>query len=593
MTIYRGQLRSRVAPALLALGIAAGLLAGCSRPAQPAGAPSAVPAAAAQPSSAAAPAAEATNEPAPAANDQTEVQSAWWNDAVFYEVFVRSFQDSDGDGIGDLQGLIDRLDYLNDGDPTTTDDLGVTGIWLMPVAQSPSYHGYDTTDYYTIEEDYGSNEDFKRLIEEAQRRGIKVIVDLVLNHTSTEHPWFVESAGDPSSDKRDWYIWSPSDDGSRAPWVGGGPVWHKSGDEYYFAMFWEGMPDLNYRNPEVTAEMQSAARFWLEEMGVDGFRLDAVRHLVEEGTRYAGAPATHQWLAGFDDFIDTVDPEALTVGEVWDTTAQVAPYVKDDEVDLAFEFDLAESILASVQQGKPVASAQKLADKLTAYPTGQFAAFLSNHDQPRVATTLFKDPEGNKLAATTLLTLPGVPFIYYGEEIGMTGNKPDELIRTPMQWSDTANAGFTNGVPWQPVNKGFEQLNVAAQDADADSLLSLYRRLIHLRNDHPALLRGAFVPVESSCDSTLAFMRQAPIGDADAPDGQAVLVVLNFDRKGEQEGCTFSYRGGSLAAGAYQMRDLLNGGDAAPLTVTADGFQGYVPVPSLTARAGHILLLEP
>jgi glycosidase len=553
--------------------LASGLLAGCSRPASPT--PASAPAVG-----------------QPEAGSTTAPANAWWNDTVFYEVFVRSFQDSDGDGIGDLQGLIDRLDYLNDGDPATSDDLGVTGIWLMPVAQSPSYHGYDTTDYYTVEEDYGSNEDFKRLIDEAHRRGIKVLVDLVLNHTSNQHPWFVDSASGPDSDKRDWYIWRPSDEGSRAPWPGGGPFWHKRGDAYYFGLFWEGMPDLNYRNPEVTAEMQNAARFWLEEMGADGFRLDAIRHLVEDGKTYAGTPATHAWLGGFDDFIDRIAPEALTVGEVWDTTAQVAPYVTTSEVDLAFDFDLATAILASVQRGKPAATAQQVGAMLAAYPPGQVATFLSNHDQPRVATTLSQDLEGNKLAATTLLTLPGVPFIYYGEEIGMTGNKPDELIRTPIQWNSDANAGFTSGTPWQPANRGFEQLNVAVQDADPASLLNHYRRLVHLRNDHPALLRGGFIPVESSCDSTLAFLRQAPAGDADAPDGQTVLVVLNFARKGEQKGCTFSYSGGSLPAGTYQMRDLLNDGDAAPLTVTADGFQDYAPLPSLAARAGHILLLE-
>ena len=239
--------------ASLVLVVMSGLLAGCGRPVLP----------------------DTVPTPALASSVIVAPADAWWNDTVFYEVFVRSFQDSDGDGIGDLQGLIDRLDYLNDGDPATASDLGVTGIWLMPVAQSPSYHGYVTADYYTVEQDYGSNEGFQRLIDEAHRRGIKVLVDLVLNHTSIEHPWFIDSASGPDSDKRDWYIWRPSDDGSRAPWVGGGPVWHKQGDAYYFGLFWEGMPDLNYRNPEVTAEMQNAARFWLEEMGVDGFRLDA------------------------------------------------------------------------------------------------------------------------------------------------------------------------------------------------------------------------------------------------------------------------------------------------------------------------------
>ncbi len=564
--------------------ITVGLLVGCGRPPTPTPIPGAVPTPTAGP-----PAAEATST-RPAPTGAAETTHAWWNDRVFYEVFVRSFYDSDGDGIGDLAGLIEKLDYLNDGDPTTTDDLGVTGLWLMPVAQSPSYHGYDVTDYYTIEEDYGSNEDFKRLVNEAHQRDIKVIVDLVLNHTSNQHPWFLASASGPESDKRNWYIWSPKDDGSRAPWQGGGPVWHKRGDAYYFGLFWEGMPDLNYRNPEVTAEMQRVARFWLEEMGVDGFRLDAVRHLVEEGRTYAGVPATHQWLAQFDDFLDSVGPEALTVGEVWDVTDQTASYVRGDEVDLVFEFSLADAILTSVVRGRPVGAVQELAAVLAAYPEGQLATFLTNHDQPRVATILGKDLASLKLAATTLLTLPGVPFIYYGEEIGMTGNKPDELIRTPMQWSAAANAGFTSGRPWQPVNRGFEQLNVATQNTDSDSLLSHYRWLIHLRHDHPALLRGRLIPVESSCDATVAFLRQVSAGDANAPDSQTALVVLNFGRQ-ELTGCTFSYSGDALPAGTYQMRDLLNGSVAVPLTVTANGFQDYAPLPSLAARAGHVLLL--
>lgn len=571
--------------ALLTCLVAVGLLAGCSRPPLSPAPPGTTPT-------------SAVNQPATGATTvgsapttAAETANAWWNDRVFYEIFVRSFYDSDGDGIGDLPGLIEKLDYLNDGDPATTDDLGVTGIWLMPVTQSPSYHGYDVTDYYTVEEDYGRNADFKRLVAEAHRRDIKIIVDLVLNHTSSQHPWFIASASGPDSPKRAWYIWSPTDDGTRAPWPGGGPVWHRRGDAYYFGLFWEGMPDLNYRNPEVTAEMENVARFWLEEMEVDGFRLDAVRHLVEEGTTYAGAPATHRWLAQFDDFLDAVNPAALTVGEVWDVTEQTAAYVRGDEVDLVFEFSLADAILTGVAQGRPAGLGQRLAAALAAYPTGQFATFLTNHDQPRVATILGNDPAGLKLAATTLLTLPGVPFIYYGEEIGMTGNKPDELIRTPMQWSPATNAGFTRGRPWQRVNRGFEQLNAAVQDADPASLLNHYRRLIHLRHDHPALRRGRLIPVESTCAATLAFLRQAPADDTDAAAGQTALVVLNFARD-KQQGCTFSYRGDVLPAGTYPLRDLLSESAAAPLTVTAGGFQNYAPWSGLAARAGYVLLLE-
>jgi glycosidase len=520
-------------------------------------------------------------------------QLPWWNDRVFYEVFVRSFNDSDRDGIGDLNGLIEKLDYLNDGDPATTDDLGVTGIWLMPIMQSPSYHGYDVTDYYTVNSDYGTNADFKRLVEEAHKRGLAVIVDLVLNHTSNEHPWFAESASDPSSPKRAWYRWSPTDDGSRAPWSGGGPVWHKRGDDYYFGLFWEGMPDLNYANPEVTAEMENVTRFWLEEMGVDGFRLDAIRHLIEEGTTYSNTPATHTWWQGYDDFVDSVDPQALTVGEIWDSSSAVAPYVRDDEVDLAFEFDLAQGILTSIQRREPQATAQEVGENLAAYPPGQFATFLTNHDQNRVASELFKDPEGNKLAATLLMTLPGVPFVYYGEEIGMTGSKPDEKIRTPMQWAGDATGGFTTGVPWEPLNADTNTVNVAAQDADAESLLSHYRQLIHLRNAQPALREGEFVPVDSSCPSTFAFMRHLPPASAETQDGQTVLVVVNFAAKGEQTGCTFSYTGDILPAGVYQAGDLLAGEQAAGLTVAASGFQGYAPLPAIEPRAGHVLLLEP
>ncbi len=560
---------SHLAKALL---IATLFLAGCLPQAQPT--PASVPA-------------TSTPVPAPATPAPTLLEeplaSAWWNDAVFYEVFVRSFSDSDGDGIGDLNGLIEKLDYLNDGDPATTDDLGVTGIWLMPIAQSPSYHGYDAVDYTTVEEDYGTNADFQRLIEEAHRRGIRVIVDLVLNHTSVEHPWFEEAAANPASDRRDWYIWSAENDGSLGNY--GGPVWHPRGNSYYFGFFWEGMPDLNYRNPAVTEEMQRVARFWLEDMGADGFRLDAIRHLIEDGQVYDGTPATHQWLAGFDDFLDSVDPEALTVGEVWDATAEVAPYVRNDEVDLAFEFDLAQAIIRSLNDGKPAGTSADLAQLLSAYPLGQLATFLTNHDQDRLMNQLTLDEDKVKVAASLLLTLPGVPFVYYGEEIGMRGAKPDEFIRTPMLWSAEANAGFTSGEPWIRVNPGFQKANVATQFSDPDSLLSHYRQLIHLRNEHVALRRGDFVPVQTSCDTTLAYLRHAA-GE------ESVLVLANFSGQ-EASNCLLSLERSGLQPGAYTAADLLAGEAMAPLQVGDGGsFAGYSPAATLPGRSAAILLLK-
>jgi len=370
----------------------------------------------------------------------------WWNDTVFYEIFVRSFYDSDGDGVGDLNGLIEKLDYLNDGDPTTSDDLGITGIWLMPIMQSPSYHGYDVVDYYTVDEEYGTNADFQRLMAEAHQRGIRVIIDLVLNHTSNQHPWFLD-ARDEDSHYRDWYIWSDSNPGYAGPWGQG--VWHKFFDSYYYGVFWSGMPDLNLRNPEATAQLQDAARFWLEEMGVDGFRLDAIKHLIEDGPTQENTNATHDWLSGFYTFYKAVDQNAFTVGEAWMGTRELLEYT-GDEVDVVFAFDLAEDMINTARGPLASAVGQRTAQMVADFPAGQYATFLANHDQNRLMSQLLGDEAQAKLAATLLLTSPGVPFLYYGEEIGMLGTKPDEDIRRPMQWSkNLLNAGFTNGIPWR------------------------------------------------------------------------------------------------------------------------------------------------
>lgn len=522
--------------------------------------------------------------PSPALPTAAPVErSYWWHDAVFYEVFVRSFYDSDGDGIGDLQGLIAKLDYLNDGDPSTDDDLGITAIWLMPVMQSPSYHGYDVIDYYTIEQDYGTNEDFHALIDAAHARGIRVIIDLVLNHTSSSHPWFINASSGPDAPYRDWYIWSDENPGFLGPW--GQQVWYRRGNAYYYALFWDQMPDLNYRNPAVTAEMYEVIRFWLEDMDVDGFRLDAVRHLIEDGAQQESTPATHAWLDGFHDYYTAIEPEAMTVGEVWADTVTVVPYVARDELDLAFEFSLAEAIIESVTVNTNTAFARRLEQVIESYDPGDTATFLTNHDQNRVMTAVGGNADKARLAATILLTLPGTPFIYYGEEIGMTGQKPDELIRTPMQWSAEAHGGFTSGRPWQPLNADYETVNVAAQAADPGSLLNRYRALIHLRNDHPALRTGALIPLESTCRPVYAFLRQH--------EEESMLVLLNFAAQ-EQRDCAFSLPASTLEGGAYAVEELLVGLSGLPnLTVDADGgFAGYVPVAALAAREGYVLLLQ-
>jgi glycosidase len=509
----------------------------------------------------------------------------WWNDAVFYEVFVRSFADSTtgplaNDGIGDLQGLIEKLDYLNDGDPSTTTDLGVTGIWLMPVAEAASYHGYDATDYRAIEADYGNNADFKRLIEEAHRRGIRVIVDLVLNHTSDEHPWF-DQAADPASPNHRWYIWSDEQPDYLGPW--GQPVWHRLGDRWYYGIFWSGMPDLNYDNPEVTAAMQDVATFWLDDLGADGFRLDAIRHLDEDGAIQENTPGTFEWLAGFYEHYKSVKPDAFAVGEVWDDTETAAQYV-GGKVDAVFEFDLAQAIMDAVLTGDRSVLSAAMMTTLQSFPPGQYATFLTNHDQDRVMSELGGQADSAGLAATILLTLPGVPFIYYGEEIGMTGVKPDELIRTPMQWAAGPHAGFTTAQPWQPVNDDYEAVNVAALSADPDSLLSLYRRAIALRNAHPALRTGAFVPVEVENRKVYAFLRQTP--------DETLLALFNFDDEPLSD-YALTLVGGSVN-GATGAEDLLQGATAvAPVLDGAGRFDGYRPIAELAPRTGYVIRLAP
>ncbi len=455
----------------------------------------------------------------------TRHDSGAWNDRVFYEIFVRSFADSTtgplaNDGIGDLQGLIERLDYLNDGDPATSTDLGITGIWLMPISPSPSYHGYDVTDYYGVHPQYGTMEDFRRFLAEAHRRGIVVVTDLVLNHSSSQHPYFKAALrGDPA--RRDWYIFVPPDQvpATRGPW--GQQVWQEANGQHYYGIFWSGMPDLDYRNPAVTAEAHRVAEFWLRDVGVDGFRLDAIRHLIEDGDVMSDTPATVAWLQAFQKHVRAVKPGALTVGEVWTGTGTVSEYVAADALDLAFEFDLATAILDAAKTGRGEKLAYTVGDVLSSYPPGRYATFVTNHDQNRIASELREDPSRLKLAASLLLTLPGVPFLYYGEEIGQIGAKPDEMIRNPMPWTADPNGAFTAAAqPWEPLQPGHERRNVATQEADPDSLLHHYRRLIRLRQSEPALSRGATRLVDTGRDEVVAWEREH--------SGRRLTVVANL-----------------------------------------------------------------
>jgi glycosidase len=429
---------------------------------------------------------------------------------VFYEVFVRSFADSDGDGIGDLRGVIDRLDELQ--------ALGVDALWLMPVAESPSYHGYDVTDYEAIEPDYGSLEDMRDLMVAVDARNMHVIVDLVMNHTSIEHPWF-QDARTPGSEHDDWYVWSDSPPAFAGP--GGRPVWHPDGDRWYYGYFWEGMPDLNVTNPAVSVALDEVARFWLDDVGVDGFRLDAARHLIEDGSTLENTDATFDWLRGFNERIPADD---LVLGEVWDATSMASRYVREGALDLTFDFDLAAQFLGAVRSGDAASLRYTQGAVGEAYAGADYAAFLTNHDQDRTFDVVDRDVAKAKQAATLLLTDPGIPFLYYGEEVGLRGRKPDERIRTPMPWTGEAPGyGFTTGEPWQPMADDVATANVAAQVDDPDSLWSHYQALIALRRSVPALAaRVPITPIEASDDAVLATLRHDPA------TGTAAVVVSNL-----------------------------------------------------------------
>jgi len=506
----------------------------------------------------------------------------WWNDTVFYEIFVRSFYDSDGDGTGDFNGITAKLDYLNDGDPETTTDLGVTGLWLMPIHPSPSYHGYDVTDYMAVNPDYGTMDDFKNMLAEAHARGIRVVMDLVLNHTSREHPWF-EASRDPASPYRNYYIWADEKPNYNGPW--GQKVWIAHSTGYYYALFWEGMPDLNYANPAVTAEMDAIVSFWLTEVGVDGFRLDAAKHLIEEGAAQANTESTHAWYQQFRTFYKSINPDAMTVGEVAGENPLVLSDYTGDELDLTFEFGVAEAFVASALEGNAgMASGQlKLTYKLI--PELQYATFLTNHDQNRVMTQLNADPEKARVAASLLLTAPGVPFIYYGEEIGMQGQKPDEGIRCPMQWSGEKYAGFSTDFPWESLGPDWETCNAAAETNDPNSLLSHYRTLIHIRSQHAALRVGDPYIVRADNAALYALLRVS--------DEETVLVIINLS-DAPVSGYTLSLEESGAAPGAYRVPAIL--GAAEPLAgLTIDengGFTDYVPLPEIPTYDTVIVQLQ-
>jgi len=436
-------------------------------------------------------------------------------EGVWYEIFVRSFHDSDGDGIGDLAGVTLRLPYL--------DELGVDGIWLTPIHPASSYHGYDVTDYTAVAPEVGDLADLDALVAAAHARGIRVILDLVPNHTSRDHPWFQAAlAGDRAARER--YVWREDDPG----WVGlGGPAWHPAGDAVYLGLFWSGMPDLNHDDPWVRDELKRIMRFWLER-GVDGFRVDAIQHIVEsEDGIIAGTPGTLAWVREMQGWLRSVAPHAFWLGETYALSAPaVAAYHRDGDLDMSLDYPLWAALFDALSQRSAGPLETALEQNASLYPAhARRAVFSANHDQIRPASALGvlrRDEARLKLVAGLLTTLPGTPLLYYGQEIGLP-NGPgdrDEQKRTPMTWTAAPGRGFSDGEPWIAFSSDDPAVSVEAQRADPESLWSTYRTLLAVRRGLPALTRGTTSLLRPEAPQLLAFVRQ---------DGAVrVLVVANL-----------------------------------------------------------------
>jgi alpha-amylase len=422
-----------------------------------------------------------------AAADPGSALADGWQHGAVMQIFVRSYQDSDGNGSGDLRGLISRLDYLQ--------DLGVKGLWLMPIAKSQDRdHGYAVADYRDIETDYGSLADLDELLRQAHARGIGVMLDYVLNHSAATNPVFVNARDSASNAYRDWYVWQSTVPGG---WnVFGGNPWRSTPNGAYYAPFWDQMPDWNLGNAAVLAYHRSNLRFWLNR-GVDGFRFDAVGLLFENGpTAWENQPQNHTLMADLRSVVDGYARRTMVC------EAPADPRGFAPSCGSAFAFDLNASLVAAARGD--IAAIARVADYFKTAPPAM-STFLANHDAfagQRVWDQLGGNLAQMKLAAASYLLLPGRPFIYYGEEIGLAGAATiadDGRLRTPMSWSaDTARAGFTTGTPYRALSANVATNNVAAQSADANSLHAFYKAMLALRNARPSIARGAYAAAFAS-----------------------------------------------------------------------------------------------
>ena len=422
----------------------------------------------------------------------TNEQKEQWPLGVNYEVFVLAFADGNGDGKGDLAGLTAKLDYLK--------DLGVGGIWLMPIMPSPSYHKYDVANYKGIDPAYGTVDDFKKFVAAAHKRKIQVIIDLIMNHTGSDHPWFKEAIKGKDNPYRNYYVWADKD--SVATAISKKEItvdsdnitqWHAvNGDtrsDHYYGYFYGGMPDLNFDNPKVKEEFIDIGKFWLTELNVDGFRLDAAKHIFPTDR----AKDNHTFWVWFRTEMEKIKPEVYLVGEVWSEAEEVAPYLKG--LPALFNFDMGYAITSVVKSGKDTIGLVKKYKEISDFyrsvtPDFIDATFLKNHDQNRILSELDDDEEKMRVAVSILFTLPGTPYIYYGEEIGMKGMKPDEYIREPFIWDEDKRDPMqtTWEIPKYSTDKTVVPLR--KQKDNPNSLYNFYKSWIAYRNSSECMTFG-------------------------------------------------------------------------------------------------------
>ncbi|KPU26925.1 oligo-1,6-glucosidase [Caloranaerobacter sp. TR13] len=513
------------------------------------------------------------------------MEKKWWKESVIYQVYPRSFYDSNGDGIGDLRGIIQKLDYIK--------DLGANVIWLNPVYKSPNTdNGYDISDYYDIMDEFGTMEDFDELLEEVHKRGMKLIMDLVVNHTSDEHIWFIESRSSKDNPYRDFYIWRPGKDGKEPNnWLSmfGGSAWKydEKTNEYYLHIFAEKQPDLNWENPKVREEVYKMMKWWLDK-GIDGFRMDVINFIskvnelpddldAEDENRlpgskyYLNGPKVHDYLKEMNEKVLS-KYDVMTVGETPGVTPEIAKlYVNSDrnELNMLFQFELMgldcgpsgkwDTVPWSLRDFKKIMYKWYLALK----DKGWNSLYLNNHDQPRSLSRFGNDEkyrvESAKLLATLVHTWHGTPYIYQGEEIGMTNIKLEDIndyrdietfnfykekikegwdvqkimdaihvksrdnARTPMQWSSEANGGFTSGEPWIKVNPNYKTINVENELKNPDSILNYYKKLIKLRAENDIIVYGDVKLILEEDDNIFAYLRTL--------EEERLFVLLNFSEE--------------------------------------------------------------